>query len=86
MRGFIDANPQKRHTRLLDLARCRSGDEYLATVEPSSVELANGIGSAGVMDMRKQVYADAVARVSLATGGASAAARSPVATRSTSSW
>ncbi len=51
---------QKRDTRLLDLP-VLGGDEYLATVEPSLIRGYNGIGSAGVMDIRKQVYAEAVA-------------------------
>jgi sugar O-acyltransferase (sialic acid O-acetyltransferase NeuD family) len=59
IRGFLDG--AKRGTQLLGLP-VLGGDELLESISPSEVELANGIGSAGVMDTRQRVYAAAVAR------------------------
>ncbi len=59
IRGFLDA--AKQGGQLMGLP-VLGGDEVLDSISPAEVELANGIGSAGVMDTRQRVYASAVAR------------------------
>ena len=61
VRGFIDSSPQKHGTRILGLP-VLGGDEVLDSLSPTEVRLANGIGSAGVMDARYRVYTAAVSR------------------------
>lgn len=59
VRGFLDA--ARMGEQLMGLP-VLGGDDLLDSISPSEVELANGIGSAGVMDTRHRVYAAAVAR------------------------
>lgn len=59
VRGFIDQSADKHGTRIMELPVI-GGDEVLASVSLAEVELANGIGSAGVMDARQRVYTSAV--------------------------
>lgn len=61
VRGFIDADPHKRNLRVFDLP-VLGGDDVLSSLSPEDVELANGIGSAGVMHVRQRVYAAAIDR------------------------
>lgn len=56
--GFLDQDRNKHSKTLLGLPVI-GGDEVLATLSTEEVELANGIGSAGVMQARKNVYLDA---------------------------
>ncbi|HEY5755386.1 MAG TPA: acetyltransferase [Steroidobacter sp.] len=59
VRGFLDAAKQGGQVMGLPVL---GGDEVLASISPAEVELANGIGSASVMDTRQRVYANAVAK------------------------
>lgn len=59
IRGFLDA--AKQGGQLMGLP-VLGGDGVLDSISPAEVELANGIGSAGVMDARQRLYASAVAK------------------------
>jgi sugar O-acyltransferase (sialic acid O-acetyltransferase NeuD family) len=61
VRGFIDSSAQKQGTSIFGLP-VLGGDELLDSLSPADVQLANGIGSAGVMDARCRVYTAAVSR------------------------
>lgn len=61
VRGFIDSNPSRHGTRLLDLP-VLGNEDLLDHESPLAVLLVNGIGSAGSMETRQRVYASAKAR------------------------
>lgn len=61
VRGFLDVSADKQGGHLMGLP-VLGGDEVLGSLLPDAVELANGIGSAGVMNARYRVYAAALDR------------------------